>query len=179
MWKTPKRNNKGVGDPSSVEGWVNHLGIVEGCKGVLSSSIVRMCAPEKDIQRTRIRLVGRVPHVLKKRKRMISKIKLKYWTRTHKFGIRIPKSVEKAKQLDKENGDTLWWDSICLEMKNIRVAFEEYDGDPSELPPEYQQIKCHMIFDIKMEENFRRKAKMVAGGHTTTTLSSLTYSSVV
>ena len=49
-----------------------------------------------------------VPHVLKKRKRIISKVKSKYWTRTHKFGIRIPKSVEEAKRLDRENGDTLW-----------------------------------------------------------------------
>ena len=36
-----------------------------------------------------------------------------------------------------------------------------------------------MIFDIKMGENFRRKARMVAGQHTTETPSSITYSSVV
>ena len=36
-----------------------------------------------------------------------------------------------------------------------------------------------MIFDVKMGENFRRKARMVAGGHMTTTPASLTYSSVV
>ena len=38
-----------------------------------------------------------VPHVLKKRNRIIAKVKSKYWTRTHKFGIRIPKDVEEAK----------------------------------------------------------------------------------
>ena len=36
-----------------------------------------------------------------------------------------------------------------------------------------------MIFDIKFAENFRRKARMVAGGHMTVTPSALTYSSAV
>ena len=36
-----------------------------------------------------------------------------------------------------------------------------------------------MIFDIKMGENFRRKARMVADGHLTDTPAELTYSSVV
>ena len=36
-----------------------------------------------------------------------------------------------------------------------------------------------MIFDIKMGENFRRKARIVAGGHTTETPAALTYASVV
>ena len=54
-------------------------------------------------------------------------------------------------------------------MTNVRVAFEEFDGDKNDLPPGYQQIHCHMIFDVKMGENFRRKARMVAGGHRTKT----------
>ena len=120
-----------------------------------------------------------VPHVIKKKTRIISKVKSKYWTRTHKFGIRIPKSVEEAKKIDRENGNTLWWEAICKEMKNVRVAFERYDGDSDDLPPGYQYVDCHLIFDIKMGENFRRKARMVAGGHKTSTPSSLTYSSVV
>ena len=36
-----------------------------------------------------------------------------------------------------------------------------------------------MVFDVKMGENFRRKAQFVVGGHTTETPSTLTYSSVV
>ena len=119
-----------------------------------------------------------VPFVSKKKARIVSKVKSKYWSRTHKFGIRIPKSVEEAKHLDRENGDTLWWDAICMEMKNVRIAFEEYAGETSDLIG-YQKVQCHMIFDIKFGENFRRKARMVAGGHTTDTPASLTYSSVV
>ena len=65
-----------------------------------------------------------VPYVLKKRNRIIAKVKCKYWIRTHKFCIWVPKSVQEAKRIDEQNGDTLWWDSICKEMANVRVAFE-------------------------------------------------------
>jgi hypothetical protein len=36
-----------------------------------------------------------------------------------------------------------------------------------------------MIFDIKLGENFRRKSRLVGGGHMTSTPAALTYSSVV
>ena len=120
-----------------------------------------------------------VPYTLKKRNRIISKVRSKYWLRTHKFGIRIPKSVEEAKRLDQENGDSQWWEAICNEMRNVRPAFEVWEKEVEHIPPGYQQIKCHMVFDVKMGENFRCKARFVAGGHTTETPTLLTYSSVV
>ena len=121
-----------------------------------------------------------VSYTLKKRNRVIAKVKSKYWIRTHKFGIKIPKSVEEARRFDAENGNTFWWDSIMKEMKNVRPAFEVWEKSADEIPPGYQQIKCHLIFDIKMGENFRRKARFVAGGHTTEVPDSIiTYSSVV
>jgi hypothetical protein len=47
-------------------------------------------------------------------------LKTKYcWVRSHKFGVKIPKSVDEAKDFDRENGNTLWWDAICKEMKNV------------------------------------------------------------
>ena len=64
-------------------------------------------------------------------------------------------------------------------MKNVIIAFEVFEGNESEIPSGYQKINCHLIFDIKMGENFRRKARVVAGGHVTDVLHSLTYSSVV
>ena len=36
-----------------------------------------------------------------------------------------------------------------------------------------------MIFDVKLGENFRRKSRLVGGGHTTTAPASIKYSSVV
>ena len=64
------------------------------------------------------------------------------------------------------------------EMKNVRPAFEIYEGDVSKLIG-YQRVRCHIIWDIKLGENFRRKARLVAGDHTTKPPSSITYLSVV
>ena len=64
-----------------------------------------------------------------------------------------------------------------LEMKNARPAFKVCEGDAKDLVG-HKQIDCHMIFDVKLGENFRRKARLVAGGHKTETPSSACYSSV-
>jgi hypothetical protein len=118
-----------------------------------------------------------VPTVIKKRAIILSKVKSKYWQKTHKYGIEIPKSIEHAKKLDAKNNNTLWWDAICDEMATVRVAFEEIDEGG--IPRGYTHIDCHMIFDIKLGENYRRKARFVAGGHKTGAPSSITYASVV
>ena len=103
------------------------------------------------------------PFMMKKRNRILAKVKSKYWLRSHKFGIRIPKSVEEAKEVDNQNGNTLWWDAICKEMRNVQPAFEVVEGTKDRLSIGYQFMKCHMIFDVKFGENFRRKACLVAG----------------
>jgi hypothetical protein len=119
-----------------------------------------------------------VPYTLRKRKRILQKVKSKYWARTHKYGIRIPKSIKEAMEIDRELGNTLWMDAIKLEMQNVRIAFEEYDGDPNALIG-YTQITGHLVFDVKLGENFRRKARYCADGHKTGAPASVTYSTVV
>ena len=52
-------------------------------------------------------------------------------------------------------------------------------GEINEISEDFQKVDCHMIFDIKFAENFRRKAQMVAGDHKTVTSLVLTYFSVV
>ena len=54
-----------------------------------------------------------------------------------------------------------------------------FEGDVHQLLSGFQEIKCHMIFDVKIGENFCRKARLVVGGHTTDAPATLTYSSVV
>ena len=63
-------------------------------------------------------------------------------------------------------------------MENIHLAFWiGTDGEP--IPSiGYQKIRCHLIFDIK-QEDFRCKARLVAGGHTTEAPATITYASVV
>ena len=95
-----------------------------------------------------------VPYTLHKRKQIISKLKSKYWSRTHKYGIQIPKSYAEAREIDKENSNTLWQDAIAKELKNVRVAFELYEGNPEELIG-YEQVTVHMIYDVKLDEKFR------------------------
>ena len=62
----------------------------------------------------------------------------------------------------------MWWDASCKELKNVCIAFEEFEGDKEDILTGYQFVKCHMIFDIKMGEGFIREAPAL-----------LTYSSVV
>ena len=58
----------------------------------------------------------------------------KYWQKTSKYGVLIPKTVKQDIQLDKANGDTRWWDAILQEMKNVRPAFEVFEGRKEDLP---------------------------------------------
>ena len=90
--------------------------------------------------------------MLKKQESIISKIKSKYWLRTHKFGIRVPKTVKEEKRLDQQNDNHLWWEDICKDMKNVRIDFDVFDGDVNHLKG-YHFVECHIIFDIKMGEN--------------------------
>jgi uncharacterized protein (UPF0297 family) len=48
-----------------------------------------------------------VPHVLKKRHRIISSVMKRYLTWNHKFGIEIPATWNDGVRLDKENNNTL------------------------------------------------------------------------
>jgi hypothetical protein len=119
-----------------------------------------------------------VPYVTKKRIAIIAKLKSKYWQQTHKYGIRVPRSINEAKQIKETSGDTQWTDAVSLEMKNNRVAFEVYEGNTDGLVG-YQKITGHLVFDVKLEEIFRRKARYCADGHKTETPASVTYSTVV
>jgi hypothetical protein len=102
---------------------------------------------------------GPAHKVLRKRNRIINKVKTKYWQKTHKYGVMLPKSVNKALCIDKESGTDLCTKAIAKEMKNVEHAFEFRDGD--KVPVAHQKINCHMIFDVKMD--ITRKATLVAG----------------
>ncbi len=117
---------------------------------------------------------------MKKRDRIISlvyKRTPRYLKRTHKFGIEVPKTVKEALALDCKNSNTLWADAIAKEMKEVRIAFNILP-DGHSTPIGYQKIPCHMIFDVKMED-FRRKTRLVAGGHRTEAPATITYAIVV
>ena len=72
----------------------------------------------------------------------------------------------------------MWADAIKKEMLKIIGVVEEHDDDVSKLVG-YQQILGHLIYDVKLGENFRCKAQFVADGHKMETPPSVTYSTVV
>ncbi len=121
-----------------------------------------------------------VPHVLRKRDQIISAVAKRsahFLKWTHKFGIEIPRTVKEALELDRHNGNTLWADAIAKEMAKVRKALDILPNGKT-APVGYQKIPCHMVFDIEMED-FKRKARLVAGGHKTKAPATITYASVV
>ena len=117
-----------------------------------------------------------VPHVLRKASRLLSKVKTLYHKNNLKFGIEVPKSIRDDILLDKENRNTFWLDAISKEMTNVKIAFK-FLGKDAHPPPGYKQIRCHIIFDVKMD--LTRKARFVVGGHLTDPPTAMTYASVV
>ena len=110
----------------------------------------------------------------------VGKVKSRYLDTSHKFGTRLPHSVGKTIKLDKENKNAMWQDAIAKEIVHVRPALNSFIGSVQEAKSKlvaYKQIRCHMIFDIKLD--FTRKTRYVAGGHTTSAPTSMTYSSVV
>ena len=57
--------------------------------------------------------------VLKKKDRIISRVKPRYWRTSHKLGISLPHSVEESYDIDEENGHIFWLDAIDKELKKI------------------------------------------------------------
>ena len=41
--------------------------------------------------------------------------------------------MKEATKIDNKNGNHLWWESLMKEMKNVRCAFEIYEGKIEDL----------------------------------------------
>ena len=116
---------------------------------------------------------------------IISKVKSCYWCTTHKFGIKLPHSIEKAIQINEVTGTDFWQRAINREMAKVKVAWKVHEGHTPEQVhngevPElqsFQEIGCHCIFDVKMD--FTHKCCFVAGGHMTEAPSTNMYSSII
>ena len=104
------------------------------------------------------------------------KVKSQYVAQMPKFGIEIPKSVKRALEVDAKTGTNFWRAAIKKEMKNCSMAIEILPNSAA-VPVGYTQIRCHMIFDFKID--FTRKARFVAGGHLTNPPKQTVYSSII
>jgi hypothetical protein len=84
-------------------------------------------------------------------------------------------TVAEALAIDKETNTNFWHDGIKKEMKNVMIAFHFFAPN-TKSPVGFKWIRCHMIFDVKMD--FTHKEGFVAGSHMTYPPTSITYSSV-
>ena len=69
--------------------------------------------------------------MLKKRLRIIHLVKKRnalYLKKNHKFGIEVPKSVDKEYEMDKKNGNNLCADTIDKDIKDASPAFRKLDN---------------------------------------------------
>ena len=117
-----------------------------------------------------------VPFVVRKRDVIISKIKTHIRRTTRKYGVKIPRSIEHAMELDWKNGDTMWRNALAKEMQNVGVAFEIL-GEGQRAPPGWRKVTGHLVWDVKMD--FTRKARWVLDGHKTADPVISTYAGVV
>ena len=65
-----------------------------------------------------------MPYTLKKRNRIISKVRTKYWRTTHKYGVRLPKNLKESIHIDQANGNTYWEDSLDKEMNKSKIYYK-------------------------------------------------------
>lgn len=94
-----------------------------------------------------------------KQKRLSKKTQERFIRQGYKFRIRIPDNLEEALEVDRINGNTLWFDA--KEMANVGIAYNVLDPGLGPPPTAHKRIPCRMIFDIKMD--FTRKTRLVAG----------------
>ena len=73
-------------------------------KAKVSYEEVEGCTPEEVRSGQVPELNGYTEATLKKRERIISKVKTKYWRTTHKYGVRLPHNATEALQINKEMG---------------------------------------------------------------------------
>eukprot|EP00984_Skeletonema_dohrnii_P005553 scaffold1958_cov91-Skeletonema_dohrnii-CCMP3373.AAC.1 len=116
------------------------------------------------------------PYVLRKRDVIISAVKARYFKVTHKYGHELPRSMADVARIDKENGNTLWQDSVKKEMTNIGIAFDilEHGEEP---PRGYTKSSGHLIWDLKMDGT--RMSRWVKDGHKTPDILTSSYAGVV
>jgi hypothetical protein len=67
----------------------------------------------------------------------------------HKFGLKLPNTVEEALEIDWRTGTNFWQKAIKKEMRNVMVAFDIHDD--GEVPVGFKEISCHLVFNVKRD----------------------------
>ena len=94
-------------------------------------------------------------------------------SRQYKHGWEVPRDYAHFLQIDIQNGNNKWKDTIDLEIEQIKEyqVFKDYGKAVYEkdkignAPKGCQNIRVHFVFDVKHCGKF--KARLVADGHLT------------
>ena len=111
--------------------------------------------------------------------RLVSQAKLKLFQNSpvYKFGVQVPMNHNEAMELDRKNGNTAWIDAERKELQQIDEYKIFTDCGIGNAPDGYRKIKAHIAYDVKPDQ--RRKARLVADDHLTSTPTHRVYLSVV
>jgi hypothetical protein len=116
----------------------------------------------------------------KKLSRMVNQAKLKSMRNrpVYKYGFQVPRNHREAMKLDEKAGNTMWADAEALEIGQL-AAYNTFEdaGLGTPIPDGYTSIPVHLVYDVKHDG--RHKARMVTGGHRTSTPVDSVYSGVV
>jgi len=84
--------------------------------------------------------------------RQMMKSKRKAQNVNDQFGIRVPRTLREAYELDKLNGDTKWTDSIETEVRLLYDTHECFRlvETGEKIPEEYHQIPLIWVFAVKL-----------------------------
>ena len=85
-----------------------------------------------------------VPYTLKQLEVIPDVVKNRIRKMTLKYGIKIPRDVEHAHEIDSRNGNIMWLDAFKKEMYNVGVAFEILDEE-AHVPHGWKQVTRHLV----------------------------------
>ena len=102
-----------------------------------------------------------VLYSLRKRNIILSNIRARIRKTTHKYEIKLLTSVKHSIEIDNNNGNILWKDSLAKEMKEFGVSFEVQEEGLVE-PIVWYNITGHLIWYLKMD--FAQDARWVLNG---------------
>jgi hypothetical protein len=128
-------------DPNKKSSWVDLYALaIQDPTEILKYARTKHLLSQKPFSTLALHCVGDPPSRLAKS----FKAKVQGYAAKYKFGVRVPFGLKQAMQLDKENGNTLWFDAIkkvldCLSQHNVFRFLKK-----GEKPPQgYQYVPYH------------------------------------
>ena len=71
-----------------------------------------------------------VPYTLRKIKAIIAAVNVRTRKTTHKYGIEVPQNLKHAMEIDKKNGNNIWYKEYLKEMVNVGESLKMISKPP-------------------------------------------------